>query len=170
MTDQIREQLILFLMAIYTGSVMACVYDFIRIARRVKKVSELWVWIQDILYWIVFGYIAYKLLLQYNFGEIRWYALGGIILGMSLYFATVSRVFVKYVSIIIVKFIYVLTKILKFVWKPIKLGLSLISKEIDRVMQWHRQIKEKRIQEKAARQQEESAREADKEEEVTTGL
>lgn len=167
MTDQIREQLTLFVMAIYTGAVMAFVYDFIRIIRRIKKVSELWIWLQDIIYWDVFVYVAYALLLKYNYGGIRWYAFGGIITGMLLYYATVSRAFVQYASVIIVKFISIATKTLKFVFKPIKLGLSLISKYIDKVIKWYRKREEKRIREKVAQQQEESAGEADRKEEVT---
>lgn len=169
MTEQIREQLILFFMAVYTGIAMAFIYDFIRIIRNVKKVNALWIWGQDIFYWIAFVYVAYSLFLKYNFGGIRGYAFLGIILGMSLYFATVSKIFVKYASIIIVKFLNTFIKALKFIWKPIKLGLLLIQKNVNKVIRWHRRREEKRIREKMERQQKESAEEAGRKEKVTTG-
>lgn len=152
MTEEIREQLVLFCMSAYMGAVMAFAYDFIRILRNVKKYKTVWIWIQDIVYWICFGYVFYMLLLKYNFGGIRAYTYLGILIGMAVYFLTLSRLFVKYASILILKVANTLLKILKLASKPIKLIINKFNQTIGKKMsEWHIEQKVKRQQEKEER-------------------
>lgn len=160
MTEQIREQLTLFGMAISTGLAMAFVYDFIRIFRIVRKSKNIWVWIQDVIYWLVFGYVVYGLLLKYNYGGIRGYAFLGIVVGMALYSLTISRFFVKYMSLLFEKILNTLLKALKILWKPIKLGISRLQNKFSRVIEWRRERKQEKKCKKEEEQQDVQAREA----------
>lgn len=178
MTDGIREQLILFCMSAYTGALMALAYDFIRIIRNVKKFRTIWIWIQDITYWVCFGYVFYHLLLNYNFGGVRAYAYLSVVLGMALYFFTVSRCFVKYTSLFLTKIVNTLLKILKLLCKPIKLlGKKLNEKIGKKMREWHKEHKakgqrrkEERQHRKEERRRDVSAAEAVREERMTTEL
>lgn len=168
MTEQIREQLMLFGMAIYTGLAMAFAYDFIRIFRIIRKSKNVWVWIQDIGYWLVFGYIVYDLLLKYNYGEIRGYAFIGIVAGMALYFFTISHFFVKYISLLFEKIFNTLLKALKILLKPIKLVVNRLKNRFSRVIGWLIERKQEKKCKKEEEQQDVQVREAKQKDMVTT--
>jgi len=92
---------------------MAFAYDCLKILRIVFKCGPCLIWAQDICYWVCCSYTIYKVLLEYNFGDIRWYAFVGLGLGMLTYSVTIGNIFVRY-----------LLKALKILYKPIKIITS----------------------------------------------
>lgn len=171
MTEQIREQLYILCMSACLGVIMAFAYDFLRIMRNIRKYRELYIWLQDIIYWMIFAFIFYKTMLYYNYGAIRGYAFLGIFTGMLVYYKTVSGFFVRGTSFIIKKIINSLLKILKFIEKPIKLIGSRIDKTIGKkLISWKIAQEKKELHKKEKRPRKERARETNKEEEATTEL
>lgn len=116
MSDEILYELQLLWDSMVCGIILSVGYDVLRIFRRVYKQQKWSVGAQDICYWLVCGVLVFSLVLRENSGNIRWYHLAGIGMGAYLYFATVSKMIVKYVS----KFINFLCAPFRFCCRQIK--------------------------------------------------
>ena len=60
-----------------------------------KMRQSSWLYIQDILFWIVSGLIIIFVIMKYTNGEIRIYMVLGIILGILIYFLIISKYIMK---------------------------------------------------------------------------
>lgn len=99
-------------MFIITGILIGILFDFFRILRRSFKTADVITYLQDILFWILAGFILLFSIFKFNHGEIRSYLFLGIALGLLFYMFTLSKFIIKYVVVII-------TKIKKIVSYPI---------------------------------------------------
>lgn len=70
-----------FLLGIFLG----IFYDIFRIIRLLISPKNLSVFIQDIVYFLVSGFLTFLFLLVFNYGESRFYILVGETLGWILY-------------------------------------------------------------------------------------
>ncbi len=119
-----QSQFFLFLYSIAVGGIIGFIYDIFRIIRKTFPHNNIFVNIEDILYWLIVTFIAFYFLLNYNNGEIRFFNIIGLFLGMSLYFLTFSKLILK-VSITI---IHIIERILKIIIKIISVPLAIILK------------------------------------------
>lgn len=85
-----NSQLQIFLLAFYIGLALAVVYDMIKIFRYAIPHTNLFVYIEDALFWIISTFSTFHICLEKNDGEIRVYFLIAIFLGMLLYFMLIS--------------------------------------------------------------------------------
>ena len=130
----INQQAFLFLTCVKTGIMMAMLYDLIRVLRKIVNHPNWVVQVEDFLYWVMCGYFAFTMIYWRNFGQIRGFVFLGILIGGVLYFATVSKVFVK-----------VMTKVVRnFVLIPIRCIIKTISIPIDYFLKIHKHITNKR--------------------------
>jgi spore cortex biosynthesis protein YabQ len=89
-------QEILFLgSSLLLGVVLFFLYDILRIFRRVIPHGNVWIGIEDFIYWIIFTAAVFLMLYQKNDGMVRGFALGGMGAGMLLYFLTISHIVVR---------------------------------------------------------------------------
>ena len=133
----IHEEAVFLGISVLTGACLFFLYDIFRIFRRIVPHGTVWVAVEDFLYWLICSAAVFLLLYRKNDGMIRGFALGGVVLGMFLYFVALSRMVIKVHVWILKKIIGVfmpvmhiarkihhfLGKRLKKMGKVIKMGL-----------------------------------------------
>lgn len=128
MSPIITNQAALFLRSVEIGIMMGILFDLIRIFRKLVKHPNFLVQIEDMLYWIVCGFIGFYMFYVCNYAEIRPFIFIGISLGAIFYFMTFSVIFMKIAAIIInyvKEFVRkLLQAIKKYILTPIKFVLK----------------------------------------------
>ena len=90
MQEAVLGQLYFFLGAVWFGACLLLVYDGIRSFRIVFR-HKLWiVSVEDVLYWIFVGFLCFRFLCWYNWGELRGFFFLGLIIGMAVYYILIS--------------------------------------------------------------------------------
>ena len=84
------EQVYVFLGSIITGTILGILFDFFR-SLRWNGIRDIWVYIQDIIFWIVVALIIIVSTFIINEGELRGYMLIGYLLGAGFYMLLFSR-------------------------------------------------------------------------------
>lgn len=110
-----QNQAYLFLVFSLTGVIIGILFDFFRILRRTIKTSNFITYIEDILFWILTGFLILYNIWCFNNGEIRIYMFLGIILGVLIYMLTLSSILIKIFS----KILRTLINMLKLPFKTI---------------------------------------------------
>lgn len=95
----IFEELVIFRNSCILGAFMMAIYDVLRIFRRIIPHGVVWVSLEDILYWIIFGMAVFVLLYRENDGALRAYIIGGTAAGILLYYLILGRWLVKWLSV-----------------------------------------------------------------------
>ena len=136
------EQLFCLIAFTATGIVIGVLFDIFRILRRSFKTADWLTTLQDILFWILAGFVILFSIFKFNNGEIRSYIFVGIALGVLIYMLTLSKYIVR-CSVIIIKFIkkiisYPVNLIIKItnflIIKPIKFLVKKISTFFKNIM------------------------------------
>ena len=86
----LAQQTAAFLWAILIGGMLALLYDAFRILRIAIPFSDIFVALQDILFFCVCAAVTFIYLLSQADGKVRAFLLLGIFLGAVLYFSTLS--------------------------------------------------------------------------------
>lgn len=81
--------------AVFCGAVITIVYDLLRIFRRVISHGNLWIGIEDFVFWIWTALWVFSVLYRENDGNLRMYTIFAMVLGMILYHKTVSEPLVE---------------------------------------------------------------------------
>ena len=105
--------------SVLLGMVLFFLYDILRIFRRIVLHGAIWVGIEDFLYWLLCTGAVFILLYQENDGMVRGFALGGVALGMLLYFLLLSRFVIKINVLILKAVLGIVGKILCILFSPI---------------------------------------------------
>ncbi len=111
----LNEQASLFLFSVSLGFIIGFIYDIFRIIRFIFNHKKIWVQIEDALYWLISVFFVFLFLLKKNYGEVRFYMIVGVFLGMFLYFISISQLILS-----------VSEKILKTIFFLIKTFLSIL--------------------------------------------
>ena len=106
--------------SILVGMGLFLLYDIFRIFRRIVPHGAVWIGVEDFLYWLLCTAAVFLMLYQKNDGMIRGFAIGGVILGMLLYFVLISRFVVKVNVCILKKILGVGAKMTGFVTRPVR--------------------------------------------------
>ena len=122
------EQVYVFLWSIVVGVILAILFDLFR-ALRFKGIKDIWVYIQDIIFWIVAAVVIIASTFIINEGELRGYMLIGYLLGAGFYVLLFSK-FVLH--------------ILRFVFDGIRNGFVFAAKKIKNVFKFAK--KEKKVE------------------------
>ena len=122
----VTNQAYLFLIFIVNGIIIGLLFDFFRISRRVIKTNDFITYIEDILFWILTGFIVLYSIFIFNNGELRLYMFVGILLGTIFYMLFISSYIIK-VNVTIINFII---KILKTLLIPFKIIYKILRKTI----------------------------------------
>ena len=117
------EQVYVFLWSIVTGAILGVLFDFFR-GFRFKGIRDIWVYIQDIIFWIVAAIIIIASAFLINQGQLRGYMLIGYLLGAGFY----MLLFSKFV-LCVLNFIFEgIRKSWKLFLSKIKNGFRLVKK------------------------------------------
>lgn len=110
---------IFLLQAFAMGGLITFVYDWLRVLRRVVPHRQWVVSLEDFSFWVFCAVYVFLWMYRVSNGSMRWFAVAGALFGMYLYKRLVSRLFVKYVSLLLSKLLHILGKILGFCCRPI---------------------------------------------------
>lgn len=113
MSETVIWELQFLAVTVTLGIALTFCYDIIRIFRRLIHHGVVWIAIEDILFWACCGIIVFVVSFWENDGRIRWYTLAGVAVGAYLYHETISGVFVKYVSKVLLFPVKLIKKALK---------------------------------------------------------
>ncbi len=81
--------------AVFCGAVITMVYDLLRIFRRVVSHGNLWIGIEDFIFWIWTALWVFSVLYRENDGNLRMYTIFAMALGMIVYHKTISEPLVE---------------------------------------------------------------------------
>ena len=84
------EQVYIFGWSIVTGAILGILFDFFR-AFRFKGIRDIWVYIQDVIFWLVTAVIIIASAFIINEGQLRGYMLIGYLLGAGFYILLFSK-------------------------------------------------------------------------------
>ena len=115
-------QAAIFLMTVAVGFFIGLVYDIFRVFRSAVPHSWPFVALEDLLFWVMVTVAMFYVMLNYNSGEVRPFAVVGAFLGMILYFATLSRLVVKLGGLIA----NIIKRVLFFVFKAVTTPFALL--------------------------------------------
>jgi len=116
MLVSLSSQAYIFLCTVLGGVIIGLVYDLFRVSRKVFKTNNYVVYFEDILFWFLGSIIIFGILFISNAGEIRGYALLGIVLGIIIYACMISHYVMKFILTII----DINKRIVKFTYKKLK--------------------------------------------------
>ncbi len=112
----VTNQAYLFFIFIVNGILIGLLFDFFRIARKVFPTKDLVTYIEDVLFWILAGFIVLYSIFIFNNGQLRLFMFLGILLGAIFYMLFISSYIVK----INVKILNFLKKIFETIMIPFK--------------------------------------------------
>lgn len=87
-----------FLMTVYSlalGVFLGIFYDVFRIIRLLLNPKNLSVFVEDVIYFLVSGFVTFLFVLVFNYGESRFYILAGEALGWILYHISLGDLIYK---------------------------------------------------------------------------
>lgn len=124
----ITNQAILFLIFCINGIIIGLLFDFFRILRRSFKTHDIITYMQDVLFWVLTGFILLYSIFTFNNGEIRLFMFLGVALGVIFYMLCLSSYIIK-VNVIIIKFLKnIIIKIFGIISIPFKAIYNLMRK------------------------------------------
>lgn len=127
MEDFIVKEARLFIDSLYTGLIIMTFYDVLRLLRRIVKHKDIFVSIEDFLFWNIAGIFIFSLIYSQNDGRIRWFIIVGICIGAYVYAKSFGRFLVKYTSKIINK---ILNIVLKKPLNKVKMTIRYIYRKV----------------------------------------
>ena len=127
MENSINQLYILFVFII-SGSIIGILFDLFRILRKSFKTPDIITYIEDTLFWIITGLFLLYIIFKYSFGEIRIYMFISLIIGLVVYFLTISKYFIDLNVKIINIFKISISKILYILFFPIKIIINILQK------------------------------------------
>lgn len=110
------QQLYAFAVTIVAGVAMGAVFDVFRALRSSARPRSFVTWVTDIFYWVSVIPVVVGLLLHANWGELRFYVVLGIGLGLVLYFVLLSPLVLKVLFFIGRTATYVVSTVMHIVW------------------------------------------------------
>ena len=104
-------QLYNFFIFIILGIIISFIFDIFRILRKKFKTSNFITYIEDILFWVISGFLIISAIFKFNDGELRAYLFIGIFLGIIIYI----MLFTKLVNNIFLKILTPVKLLLDFI-------------------------------------------------------
>lgn len=124
----ILNQSYLFLIFTINGIIIGLLFDVFRILRRTFKTSDIVTYFQDILFWLLTGFILLYSIFAFSNGEIRFYMFLGAFLGCLIYMLALSKTFIKVNVRIVLALKNIIGKILSIIFLPIQIIIKIFKK------------------------------------------
>ncbi len=91
----VGSELRVFFLCAFAGIACAFLYDIFKMIRLACKVGVRVTFLMDILYWVLTALLAFYMLLYTNYGQFRLFEAVAMLVGVLLYFLSVSAAVVK---------------------------------------------------------------------------
>lgn len=132
LSESIYHELRFLLYSFSLGIIITFVYDNIRVFRRVIRHNTFFISLEDLFFWIGVALSIFLLQHRENDGVFRWFSVVGAFWGMLIYRKTISRFYVKRMTILFREILKILYLFFSYLFSPIyfverKIG-SLIKK------------------------------------------
>ena len=115
-SQSIAREGITLVLSLFWGMVLAFEYDCIRVLRRIVRHKRVWIMsVEDIIFWINTGFMVFSIIYELNNGIIRGFVTAGFVAGAVVYRYSFGRLFVKY-----------MTLMLLFLLRPLKMCIKFI--------------------------------------------
>lgn len=101
----VGNQAYVFLCCVLGGMIIAFIYDVFRIRRKAIKSSNVIVYFEDFIYWILVALVLFAVVYFSNDGELRGYLFIGTFIGIVLYSLLLSKIIMT-VFLFIIKVLY----------------------------------------------------------------
>ena len=149
MTEQVR----VFISIVGIGFMVGFFYDFLRLVRKFVKHSVLVCNIQDALYWVMVLVTVFYFMLNFFYGELRFFSVLGFFIGMILYFFTISLLVLKTLSIIWMFIARVLGILFKIITYPIRVLINILRIPVAFILSFYKKTgkKTKKVLHKSSR-------------------
>lgn len=126
-SETIGQEAVLFGVSLLVGAGLFLLYDILRIFRRIVPHGNVWIGVEDLVYWMICTGVVFVMLYWENDGMVRGFALLGLVFGMTLYHLLLSRYIVS-VNVLILKTVLgYICKIFRFFFGPvIRIGKKVV--------------------------------------------
>ncbi|MCI8617501.1 MAG: spore cortex biosynthesis protein YabQ [Clostridia bacterium] len=124
----VTNQAYLFIIFTINGIIIGILFDIFRILRRSFKTTDIITYVQDILFWILTGFILLYSIFTFSNGEIRFYMFLGVFLGCLIYMLMFSKYFIKVNVKIVIAIKEIIMKLISILLLPIKIVINLLKK------------------------------------------
>lgn len=124
----IAEQTQIFIIFVIVGIIISFLFDIFRILRKVYKFSNMLIYMQDILFWLLTGIIILQAIFKFNSGDIRIFLFLGIFVGVFIYISLFSIYVIKIGSFILKLINTLIRKLINVFKVPICKILNLMVK------------------------------------------
>ena len=71
--------------ALLCGAALAFSYEGLKLFRRLVSHGTVWMALEDLAYWLICGFLIFRMLYRENSGAVRGFAIAAVVLGMLLY-------------------------------------------------------------------------------------
>lgn len=123
-----------FFYAILSGLSIGLMYDFYRSFRHFTKPKRILSHIEDLLFWIIVGFICFIILVKLTDGVIRGFVFGGFFLGGVLYYFILSKYIYSLILLIFKLILEMISEIIKLLIFPFKNVYRYSKKKIKNVV------------------------------------
>lgn len=106
----IVEEALLMLDSLYIGLVIMAAYDILRLFRRIVRHKNIFVGLEDFLFWVIAGFVVFSLVYSENDGTLRWFIVVGVLIGGIIYEKSFGRFLVKYTARYVNKLLNIVLK------------------------------------------------------------
>ena len=121
--QSLESQFYAFIVTVLIGIIMGICYDFYRVTKGIIHPRKFFVYLGDLLFWVVSTLIVFFMLLIGNWGEFRFYVLVGALVGALLYYKILSH----FVIDLLVNSFSFIRKTINLVFRAIKFTWFLIT-------------------------------------------
>jgi spore cortex biosynthesis protein YabQ len=115
------------MITIAAGLIIGILFDIYRIIRGFNNPGNFITAAADILFWLFAAILIFIYFLFTTNGELRYYTVVAVIIGLIIYFKIISRVFVKTVRWGVYYILKLLRLIIVYLFYPVKLFIYFIS-------------------------------------------
>lgn len=150
MDNVLRSQLVELAYFFCAGLEICIVFDVFRAQRRAIKTSDVITYIEDVLFWMIVGFILMHTIVSYTNGEIRIYMIIGLLLGTAIYVAFISKFVIQLLVKLIDFFRFICSTILlpfkkmqKFIKKTRKTNKIWYNRCVRKKCKWRYTYEEK---------------------------
>lgn len=117
-SETIAQEASFLVISLLLGVSLFFLYDILRIFRRIIPHGNIWIGVEDFIYWLICTGAVFIMLYQENDGMVRGYALGAVVMGMMLYYFLFSRFVIKINVVVLKTVLGFLKKIFGFIFRP----------------------------------------------------
>lgn len=127
-SETIGQEAVFLGVAILVGALLFLLYDGLRIFRRIVPHGNIWIGLEDFIYWLVCTGVVFVMLYRENDGMVRGFAFGGVLVGMLLYYLLFSRFVIRINVLVWKKILGVLGNIFGIILHPVLKIVKKITK------------------------------------------